>query len=166
MIIRPETPADHAAIERINIDAFADHPFSRQTEHLIVEALRQADALTLSLVAEDGDGVVGHIAFSPALIDGKDLKWFMVGPLAVRPERQSEGIGSQLVRAGVEALRQSGANGCVLVGPPEYYQRFGFRHSQTLSFEGVPPEVFLCLPLHEEIPRGVATHHPAFLTGL
>lgn len=166
MTIRAESPDDHAAIERINIDAFANHPFSRQTEHLIVDALRDARALTLSLVAEDGDGVVGHIAFSPALIDGKDLKWFMVGPLAVRPARQSEGIGSQLVRAGVEALRQLGANGCILVGPPGYYQRFGFRHSQALSFEGVPPEVFLCLPLRGEIRQGVATHHPAFFAGL
>lgn len=162
MKIRTETPDDHAAITRINIEAFADHPFSRQTEHLIVEALRRAGALAVSLVAEDRGEVVGHIAFSPAPIGGEDIGWFTLGPLAVLPRRQSEGIGSQLVRAGIEALRRIGANGCVLVGPPEYYRRFGFRHCTALRVDDVPPEFFLCLPLQEKIPHGTVMHHPAF----
>lgn len=70
MNVRPETPRDHAAIQAINIDAFASHPFSQQTEHLIVNALRDANALTVSLVADEQGEVLGHIAFSPALIDG------------------------------------------------------------------------------------------------
>ena len=163
MLIRPETAADHATIARINIAAFADHPHSRQTEHLIVAALRNAGALTLSLVAEDRGEVVGHIAFSPALIDGEARGWFTLGPLAVLPERQAEGIGSWLVRAGIGEIRRLGGAGCVLVGPPGYYRRFGFRHDGGLWIEGVPPEYVLCLPLREETPRGAVTHHPAFL---
>ena len=162
MIIRPETPQDYGAIQQINMDAFADHPFSHQTEHLIVNALRDAGALTISLVAEDEGEVVGHIAFSPALIDEEDLNWFTLGPIAVAPNRQRQGIGSRLVEAGIEALRALQANGCLLVGDPAYYLRFGFRHSQSLSVEHVPPEYFMCLPLTGEIPHGAVSHHPAF----
>ena len=162
MIIRTETPQDYDAIKQVNIDAFANHPFSQQTEHLIVAALRDAGALTISLVAEDNGQVVGHIAFSPALIDGNDLNWFTLGPIADAPNRQKQGIGSRLIEAGLEALRQLGANGCLLVGDPAYYLRFGFRHSQSLSVEHVPPEYFMCLPLAGEIPHGAVSHHPAF----
>jgi len=162
MIVRPEATRDFAAIQTINIDAFADHPFSQQTEHLIVNALRDAGALTISLVAEDEGQVVGHIAFSPALIHGEDLRWFTLGPIAISPTRQRQGIGSRLIEAGIEALRQLGANGCLLVGDPAYYLRFGFRHSQSLSAHEVPPEYFMCLPLAGEIPHGAVTHHPAF----
>ena len=63
---------------------------------------------------------------------------------------------------GVDRLRRLGANGCQLVGDPAYYLRFGFRHSQSLTVEHVPPEYFMCLPLAGEIPHGAVTHHPAF----
>ena len=160
--IRHEIAADVDAIQTINMEAFANHPISHQTEHLIVNALRDAGALTLSLVAEDAGEVVGHIAFSRALIDGNDLKWFTLGPIAVAPNRQRQGIGSRLVETGIETLRRLGANGCQLVGDPAYYLRFGFRHSQSLTVEHVPPEYFMCLPLAGEIPHGAVTHHPAF----
>ena len=163
MRIRPETPADHAAIREINIAAFADHPFSRQTEHLIVEVLRAAGALTLSLVAEDGDGVVvGHIAFSAAPIDNHDQGWQLLGPVAVLPALQQRGIGKALVQAGLEALRGLGAQGCVLVGDPGYYTRLGFRQAVSLVYPGVPPEVVLCSPLAGGEPAGTVGHHPAF----
>ena len=162
MIIRPETPDDYLAIHRINIAAFADHPFSRQTEHLIVDALRDASALTLSLVAEDQGQVIGHIAFSSALIDGVDQQCFLLGPVAVPPERQRQGVGSQLVEYGLSALRQQGAHGCVLVGDPNYYERFGFRRNPDLIVPGVPAEYVLCLPLTNQMPHGLVTHHPAF----
>lgn len=98
MIIRPERETDLPAIDRINLEAFKDHPYSHQTEHLIVRALRAAGALTLSLVAEAEGEVVGHIAFSPALIDGQDLGWYTLGPVAVLPGHQGQGIGAALVR--------------------------------------------------------------------
>lgn len=162
MLVRPECPADLSAIDRINVEAFKDHPYSHQTEHLIVRALRDAGALTRSLVVEAEGAVVGHIAFSPAPIDGRDQGWYTLGPVAVLPAHQGRGIGAALVRAGLEELRTLGAQGCVLVGDPGYYTRFGFRNEARLRVDDVPPEYFLCLPLLGGIPSGLVTHHPAF----
>lgn len=162
MLIRPEESRDYAAIRTINIDAFANHPFSHQTEHLIVEELRRSGALTVGLIAEDHGEVVGYVAFSPAWIDGADLQWYTLGPVAVSPERQRQGIGSLLVNAGLTALWQLGAKGCVLVGDPNYYERFGFRHTTLLGVHGIPAEYFLCLSFTGQVPQGVVTHHPAF----
>ena len=162
MIIRPETPADHAAIREINVAAFAVHPFSQQTEHLIVEGLRADGALTVSLVAEAEGRVTGHIAFSSASIDGKDLGWHLLGPVAVLPDRQRQGIGSALVLAGLEVLRGLNAKGCVLAGDPAFYTRLGFRQAKELVYPGVPPEAVLCLALDGAEPTGEVSHHPAF----
>jgi len=178
MLIRPETPADYAAIRAINIAAFAGHPYSRQTEHRIVEALRADGALTLSLVAEpdsdpgcepecEGVGeIVGHIAFSRARIDGQDLGWYLLGPVAVLPGFQRRGVGSELVRAGLDALGGLEAQGCVLVGDPAFYTRLGFRQAKTLRYPGVPQEFVLCMPWPAREPEGDVGHHPAFETGL
>lgn len=162
MIIRPERETDLPAIDRINLEAFKDHPYSHQTEHLIVRALRAAGALTLSLVAEAEGEVVGHIAFSPALIDGQDLGWYTLGPVAVLPGHQGQGIGAALVREGLDGLNALGAKGCVLVGDPGYYKRFGFRNLLSLRVDDVPPDYFMGLPLVGDIPSGLVTHHPAF----
>lgn len=163
MRIRPEVPADHDAIREINLAAFADHPFSRQTEHRIVDELRLAGALSLSLVAEDQAGrVIGHIAFSSAPIGGADLGWYLLGPVAVLPGMQRRGAGSALVLAGLDALRVRKASGCVLVGDPAFYTRLGFRQAVGLEYPGVPPEVVLCLPLAGPEPEGRIGHHPAF----
>jgi putative acetyltransferase len=162
MTIRPEIPDDYDSIRKINVAAFADHPYSHQTEHLIVDALRAAGALTVSLVAEvDGD-VVGHVAFSPVQIDGKDCMWFALGPVAVLPRLQRQGIGQEMIREGLRILRGLGARGCVLVGDPAYYCRFGFRNDPGLLMEGVPPEYLLCLPMMEPDPQGHVSHHSAF----
>jgi len=163
MRIRPEVPADHDAIRDINIAAFASHPFSRQTEHFIVEGLRLAGALAISLVAEYAAGrPAGHIAFSAARIGGRDQGWYLLGPVAVPPDRQRRGVGSALVRAGLAALADLDAQGCVLVGDPAFYARFGFRRAASLVYPGVPPEVVLCLPLAGPEPAGAVAHHPAF----
>jgi putative acetyltransferase len=183
MKIRPETTADYPAIRKILIAAFANHPYSHQTEHLIVEALREANALSIGLVAVDDDStrerpatveshsmvetaVVGHIAFSVARIAGQDCGWFMLGPIAVEPKRQRQGIGKALVSEGLRRLGQLGAQGCVLVGDPAYYKQLGFRNEAALTMKGVPPEVILCLPLAGQVPRGELTHHAAFMVGL
>jgi putative acetyltransferase len=166
MIIRSETPADHASIRDIHIAAFANHPYSHQTEHLIVEGLRTDNALTVSLVAVVGGDVVGHIAFSPMKINSMDCKWLALGPVAVAPARQRQGIGQRLVRAGLETIQKLGVEGCVLVGDPAYYRRFGFENPATLGMEGVPPEVIMCLPMSDTMPEGNVTHHPAFHVGL
>jgi putative acetyltransferase len=166
MIIRNETPNDYTAIRDILIAAFADHPYSRQTEHLIVEALRDAGALEAGLVAEIGGIVVGHIAFSKAEINGADCMWYLLGPVAATPSMQRQGIGKELIKRGLAVIRGMGAKGCVLVGDPAYYTRLGFANSSALHMEGVPAENILCMPFDDHVPEGEVTHHPAFTVGL
>jgi putative acetyltransferase len=162
MIIRPESPEDVEAIRRVNIEAFKDHPLSQQTEHLIVEALRAAAALEISLVAELDGSVVGHIAFSQARIGDTASGWYLLGPVAVLPDFQGQGIGRALVEAGIGALRSREANGCVLVGDPALYTRFGFEQAPGVFCPGVPDENVLCLRIAGPMPLGEVSHHPAF----
>ena len=162
MIIRNEMDSDIEAIWEVTKSAFENHPYSHQTEQYIVDALRAARALTVSLVAEVDGRVVGHIAFSPVTIsDGSD-GWYGVGPLSVLPEFQMKGIGKSLVYRGLSALTALGAKGCVLVGDPRYYERFGFRNIPDLVLEGVPQENFLALPFHRNPARGAVIFHEAF----
>ena len=163
--LRPETDRDVEGIREVDILAFRGHPYSRQTEHLIVEALRAAHALELSLVAESDGEVVGHIAFSAAGIGDSSTGWCLLGPVAVQPARQGEGIGRALVETGLAALRSRGACGCVLVGDPVFYERLGFRRYPGVTWHGVPDENVLCLWLCGEMPTGEVVHHPAFLAG-
>jgi putative acetyltransferase len=162
MIIREERVGDYATINQIVAEAFKEHPHSNQREHILVEALREADALTVALVAEKQGEIVGHVAFSPVKIDGEFQEWYGLGPVAVRPDRQREGIGRALIRDGLARLRSIKANGCVLLGEPEYYNRFGFNADPRLHLEGVPPEYFMALPFGETVPCGAVEYHPAF----
>ncbi|MBB4189745.1 GNAT family N-acetyltransferase [Sinorhizobium terangae] len=162
MIIRPERSDDHEAIRDVTAAAFAGHPHSDQTEPLIIERLRAAGALALSLVAEDAGEVIAHIAFSPVTITPSAAGWYGLGPVSVRPDRQGRGVGSALIRQGLDMLRKSGAVGCVVVGEPELYQKFGFRHESTLVFPGCAPQYFLVLILSETTVSGNVAYHPAF----
>ena len=161
MLIRPETNADHEAIRALTTAAFAGAPHASGTEAAIIHALRAAGALALSLVAEDG-GVVGHIAFSPVTIDGQDCGWFGLGPVSVAPDRQGQGIGGALIREGLARLAASGAQGCVLLGDPGYYTRFGFATDPDLVLPDVPPEYFQRLVLAGTPARGTVSFHPGF----
>jgi putative acetyltransferase len=161
--IRDERPDDAAAIRAVTLAAFAAMPYSRQSEAAIIEALRAAGALAASLVAEAGDAVIGHVAFSPVTIDGAGRAgWYAVGPLSVRPDRQRSGIGSALMQAGIARLRTLGGAGCVVIGDPRYYERFGFRDEPGLSAEGVPAEHFRVLAFAPERVSGVVAFHPGF----
>ncbi len=155
-----------AAIARVERAAFERDPHRRPgsepTEHRIVDALRAAGALTVSLVAEDRGEIVGHIACSPVRIDGMLGQWYGLGPVGVRPDRQRQGVGSALVRAVIEELRAEEAAGVVLLGDPAFYERFGFRSDARIRLDGVPPEYFLCLPLQGAVPSGTVTYHEAF----
>ena len=131
-------------------------------EHLIVDKLRAANALTLSLVAEDQGQLIGHIAFSPISVDGKNGEWYGLGPVAALPEKQGQGIGSALIRKGIELMKEQNAEGIVLLGDPGYYSRFGFRNHPELIFPGVPAEYFMALPLKDMIPAGEVAYHPDF----
>ena len=162
MRIRNETAADVDAIGRVTTDAFGDMAISNHTEQHIIAALRRAGALTVSLVAELDGEVVGHVAISPVRISDGSPGWYGLGPLSVLPEHQGKGIGSALMREGLERLKALGGRGCALVGSPGYYRRFGFRNIPALVHEGIPQEVFLALPFGEEAPSGIVTFHEGF----
>jgi putative acetyltransferase len=160
--IHPETAREIHDIRGINVDAFCNHPISQQTEHLIVEALRDSGALEVSLVAVSEGRTVGHIAFSKATVGDSESGWFLLGPVAVLRSSQGRGIGSALVESGLAELRARHASGCVLVGDPGYYSRFGFSTFPDLAYEGVPHEYVLGLPFADAAPCGPITANKAF----
>ncbi len=162
IVIRNENKSDIKAISKITKAAFETLAVSNQTEQFIIDALRDANVLTISLVAVAGKKVVGHIAFSPVTVSDGSPGWFGLGPISVLPELHKQGIGKSLIREGLSRLKSMGAKGCILVGDPGYYQRFGFRSPKTLVIEGVPQEYVLALPFVESKASGTVVFHDAF----
>jgi putative acetyltransferase len=162
MIIRPEIPNDFAEIEQVTIAAFAGKRYSDQTEHLVVNGLRDAKELSVSLVAEINGKIVGHIGFSRVTINGEYKNWYGLGPVSVLPEYQRKGIGKALIQEGLALLKNINARGCCLVGHPDYYSKFGFKNVSGLVHEGVPPEVFFALSFDGRIPQGTVAFHEGF----
>jgi putative acetyltransferase len=160
--IRSEADGDEDAITEVTAAAFEELDLSNHTEQLIVIALRAAEALSISLVAEVDDRIVGHIAFSPVTISDGTRDWYGLGPVSVLPEYQRQGIGGALVEEGIALLRTRNAQGCCLVGHPDYYGRFGFENPSELAMEGVPREAFFALSFEAPIPKGEVTFHEAF----
>jgi len=162
VIVRDERPADVDAISAVTAAAFAGRPYSAGTEQYIVLALRRAGALVISLVAEQDGVVVGHAAWSLVSLPDTPAGWYGLGPISVSPEWQGQGIGTALMEAGLERLRRLGALGCVLVGDPAYYERFGFDHFPGLAYPGAPAEVVMALPFTSALPTGAIEFHEAF----
>jgi putative acetyltransferase len=163
VLVRSEKPTDLATIEQVTIAAFDGKWYSDQTEHLVVNRLREAGAMSVSLVAEFDRKVIGHIAFSVVTINGEDKGWYGLGPVSVSPEFQKQGIGSKLIQEGLSVLKEKGAKGCVLEGDPGYYQRFGFTNHPDLIYEGTPdPKYFMALPFYDTVPEGKVEFHKAF----
>jgi putative acetyltransferase len=162
MVIREEQPSDITAIFNLTKAAFEHHRFGDHTEQFVTDALRTANALTISLVAEVREQVVGHVAFSPVSVSGGNRNWYGLGPIAVLPELQKQGIGMSLIQEGLLRLKSLGAEGCVLLGNPAYYERFGFRNTPDLVLEGVPQIYFLALPFGEREAHGTVSYHDAF----
>lgn len=162
MLVRGEERSDLEAITEVTIAAFRDHPISQHTEQFIIHALRNANVLTVSLVAEIDGQVVGHIALSPVTISDGTSGWYGLGPVSVLPRFQKQGVGTSLIHKGLAQLTTLGGKGCVLVGDPSYYKRFGFTNIPDLIHEGIPQEVFLALPFGAEIPRGTVVFHEGF----
>lgn len=160
--LRPEAPPDAAAIREVTRAAFASAPHASGAEARIVDALRAAGALTISLVAVEGTQVVGHVAISPVRVDGGPAGWFGLGPLSVAPERQRRGIGAARVRDALDRLRTMGAAGCVVLGDPAYYGRFGFGPAAPLVLPDVLPAFFQAIAFTGPIPPGTVRYHPAF----
>ncbi|MDB5494560.1 MAG: hypothetical protein JWP86_1897 [Phenylobacterium sp.] len=162
MQIRRERPEDATTIHALTDAAFMGRPFSDGAEAQVIDGLRATGALTLSLVATHDREIVGHIAFSPVTINGEAGGWFGLGPVSVWPDRQRTGIGQGLIREGLRRLRAMGAGGCVLLGDPAYYARFGFENDPNLRNVGAPPWAFQCLTLNGPRPRGEVSFHPCF----
>ena len=162
IVIRTERAADEGAIGEVTVAAFAALHVSHHTEQFIVAALRAANALAVSLVAEIDGRVIGHIAFSPLTISDGTRNWYGLGPVSVLPAYQRQGVGTALIREGLSRLQDIGAQGCCLVGHPDYYPRFGFRNVPGLVVEGVPPEVFFALSFDGHVPRGAVAFHEGF----
>ena len=160
--IRCETDADILTITKVTIAAFKTLEISNHTEQFIIEALRAAKALTVSLVAEVDGRMIGHIAFSPVTISDGTRNWYGLGPVSVLPEYQRQGIGKALIREGLSRLRDINAQGCCLVGHPDYYRKFGFANTAELVLEGVHQEVFFVLSFDGRIPQGTVTFHESF----
>ena len=162
LIIRSERPADAQAIHHVTEAAFRAAVRTSHTEAFIVRALRAAGELTVSLVAEAGGEVIGHVAVSPVRIDGAHDGWYGLGPLSVLPGHQGLGIGAQLTWGVLDALRALGARVCVVLGNPAYYTRFGFRADARLVLPGVPASHFMAITLRASTPSGVVAYSAAF----
>lgn len=145
--VRPELPADYPAVFEIHRRAFGRH-----NEAELVEALRRVAAPQISLVAVRNECVIGHIFFSPVIIDDHDssFRTLGLGPMAVVPELQNQGIGSQLVKAGLQAARRAGHGVVVVLRHRNFYPRFGFEIASRkgLCYERpVPDEAFMVAEL-------------------
>ncbi len=162
IVIRSETAADVNAITEVTVAAFKTLEISNQTEQYIIAALRAAGALTLSLVAEVEGRVIGHIAFSPVTISDGTRNWYGLGPVSVLPAYQRQGVGKALIGEGLARLKVMNAQGCCLVGHPDYYRKFGFINMPGLVLEGVPQEVFFVLSFDGQPPQGTVAFHEAF----
>lgn len=160
--IRPEGPADHAAIGVLTQAAFKDQPHSDGSEARIVEQLRKDGDLALSLVAQSANRIVGHAAISPVNISDGSKDWFGLGPVSVLPEKQGQGVGFRLMQRAMADIRKAGARGIVLLGNPAFYSRFGFEHDPDLQYPGPPPEYFQRLVLLGDAPTGIVSYAPAF----
>ena len=161
MKLRFEQTADIDAIYQLTKLAFAPLAFSDGSEPDIINRLRDAGALRFSLVAEEDDLILGHVALSPVSIEGQS-DWFGLGPIAVTPDRQKQGIGSAMMQRALAELAQINAAGCVLVGNPEYYSRFGFQSNGVLTYVDVPPPYVQFKTLNGTEPRGEIIYHDAF----
>ena len=150
--IRNEKESDCASISDVITLAFKSDPHGDGREAEIVELMREDSALTISLVAEVDNKIVGHIAFSKVTVNDEFIDWYGLAPASVTPKYQNQGIGSQLIEEGLKLLQQLNAKGCVLLGDPDYYQRFGFTADERLILPDVPAEYFQALSFNGSIP--------------
>jgi len=164
MPIRAERDNDRDAVHAVNVSAF-----ETPSEANLVDTLREQAQPVVSIVAEENGKVVGHIMFSAVSLSGyPDLKMMGLAPMAVVPEHQRQGIGSALVRAGLEQCRQLGSTAVVVLGHPGYYPRFGFSPSSRFGIDSeyeVPEEVFMAIELQPEAlsaTTGRVKYHAAF----
>ncbi len=170
LTIRRERPGDETHIHEVNYRAF-----ERKEEAEVVDVLRNSCPEGVSLVAEEDGKIVGHILFTPATIEGegKSIVGTGLGPVAVLPECQRRGIGSALIREGLEKMKSAGEPFVILVGHPSYYPRFGFERASKYGirceYEAVPDEAFMIVVFDEKKIKGingVARERPEFAAAM
>jgi putative acetyltransferase len=155
--VRPETPADYAAIHAVNHSAFA-----QPDEADLVDRLRAEGVALLSLVAEQNAAIVGQILFTRMHV--AETPAVALAPVAVDPAHQRQGIGDALIRRGLDLLRDAGERIVIVVGHPAYYPRFGFTATTGIQHP-FPPETFMALELIQGALNGVTgpvRYPPAF----
>lgn len=160
--IRPETSDDAPAIHALTRRAFATVPYADGDEQDLIDRLREAGALLLSLVAERDGAIVGQVTLSPATHETGVAGWLALGPVSAEPDLKHQGIGSALIRAAIDWMKAQGASGCILLGNPAYYGRFGFAVSPAQSPENLPGQYFQVLTLECAAPSGRFGFHPLF----
>lgn len=162
IIIRDEQVEDIETIEHLTKAAFQNAEHTSHTEHFIVNSLRNYGQLTISLVAVEDGSIIGHVAISPVQISSGEIGWYGLGPISVHPNKQGLGIGSLLMNKSLEKLKNLGAKGCVLLGDPNYYSRFGFKNYPELILPDVPSEYFQALNFSGHFAKGYVSYHEAF----
>lgn len=163
VLVRPETQKDRLAVHALNVSAFGGPGEAR-----LVDELRAQAQPVISLVAEENGAIVGHIMFSPVSLESHPGLLMGLAPMAVAPQRQRAGIGSALVRGGLEQCKELGASVAVVLGHPKFYPRFGFSPAASFGIASeydVPEEAFMALELRPGALRGASgkvQYHPAF----
>lgn len=162
LILRNEQETDIHAIFELTQKAFEHAEHTDHTEQFIVNALRNAQQLTISIVAELNQKIIGHVAISPVEISSGAPNWYGLGPISVASEYQKRGVGSALMKQALQQLKQLGGAGCVVLGDPAYYSKFGFKVIPNLTLAHVPTEYFQALSFRGTFPQGEVKYHPAF----
>lgn len=155
--IRKEKKGDESQIHKVN-----ELAFGQPEEANIVDALRETCPEGISLVAELNNEIVGHILFTPAVIESDTIliKGMGLAPMSVLPDYQNQGIGSQLVKEGLKIMKENGTPFIIVLGHPNYYPRFGFvkasKNQIKSEYEGVPEEAFMIIIFDEQNMRGIS----------
>ncbi|MGI9235559.1 MAG: GNAT family N-acetyltransferase [Woeseiaceae bacterium] len=160
--VRSEISSDIETIYYVTEQAFKGVSYASGDEQDIIERLRASDALSLSLVATVGVAIVGHIALSPTRSTDSSQKWFALGPVSVLPDYQRKGVGSALILQALAEIKEQEATGCILVGDPAYYQRFGFELAPQFSPKREYASVFMINRFSTEEPTDALSFHQAF----
>ncbi|AOD14744.1 N-acetyltransferase [Xanthomonas fragariae] len=163
VLIREATEGDAAAIDILTMVAFMRAEHSRHDEQYVIAALRDEGALALSLVADHDGYVVGHLAVSAVSLSDDSPGWYALGPLAVGPGHQRQGLGTRLVQAALASLRERGAAGCLALGEPAFFRRLGFAAEPGLVVPNVPISELQALAFGDRLlPLADVAYHPAF----